>query len=235
LDAKLRVAMRGELTRLHQRYGVTTIYVTHDQVEAMTLGDRIAVLDAGRLQQVGPPDELYAMPRNIFVAGFIGSPAMNLARVRVVTSGDGLALGLGGREWPLPDITLAANPHLRAYAGRDIVLGLRPTAFSIPSGEGEPSVELDVTAVSVESLGSEKNVLFAPPVAGGDRIAVTGGGEEVVGDVVVGELWTARLGAFTRVRTGDPVRLAVKLADAYFFDPDTTAAITVAEPALAAV
>ena len=102
LDAKLRVAMRGELTRLHHRYETTTLYVTHDQVEAMTLGNRIAVLDAGRLQQVGGPQELYDSPRNVFVAGFIGSPAMNLAPAHLMSTADGLTLVLGDHRWPLP-------------------------------------------------------------------------------------------------------------------------------------
>jgi multiple sugar transport system ATP-binding protein len=230
LDAKLRVAMRGELTRLHQRYGVTTLYVTHDQIEAMTLGNRIAVLDQGRLQQVGPPDELYAAPRNIFVAGFIGSPAMNLARVRVAADGDDLTLSLGGRRWPVPAASLAARPRLRAYANREVVVGLRPTAFSL--GERDGAVGVDVTAVSVESLGSEKNVLFAPPVTGDARIAVGAVREERVGDVLVGELWTARLGAFAPVRTGDRTTLSVDLNDAYYFDPDTTEAVAAGSPAL---
>ncbi|HEU4425146.1 MAG TPA: ATP-binding cassette domain-containing protein, partial [Pilimelia sp.] len=233
LDAKLRVAMRGELTRLHQRYRITTIYVTHDQVEAMTLGDRIAVLDKGRLQQVGPPEDLYAAPRNVFVAGFIGSPAMNLARAQIMDDGDGLLLCLGEQRWPIPATRLATHPTLRAYAGRDIIVGLRPTAFGLRLDDADNAAALTVTTVSVESLGTEKNVLFAPPVAGDDRIAVTGG-RDTVGDVAVGELWTARLDASAPVRTGDRVTLLADLAGAYFFDPDTTEALPVAEPSLAA-
>ncbi|MER6593809.1 sn-glycerol-3-phosphate ABC transporter ATP-binding protein UgpC [Micromonospora purpureochromogenes] len=232
LDAKLRVAMRGELTRLHQRYGTTTLYVTHDQTEAMTLGDRIAVLDSGRLQQVGPPEELYAAPCNIFVAGFIGSPAMNLARVRV-DADNGLVLVVGDHRWPVPAAVLTARPAVRGYAGREIVLGLRPTAFGLPAGPDANGALLTVDAVTVESLGTEKNVILAPPIVGEARIDVTHR-TETVGDVGVGEMWTARLPATARVRTGERVTLSVDLAGAYFFDPDTTAALPVAEAVLAA-
>ena len=228
LDAKLRVAMRGELTRLHQRYGTTTIYVTHDQVEAMTLGDRIAVLDRGRLQQVGSPEELYAAPRNIFVAGFIGSPAMNLARARIVSDGADLVLCLGEHRWPIPPARIASKPALREYAGRDVVVGLRPTAFETAGASQEMTAPLTVTAVTVESLGTEKNVLFTPPITGSDRIDVTGA-PDTVGDVAVGELWTARIAAASPVRTGDQITLSVDLANAYFFDPETTEAVPEAQ------
>ncbi|GLH99763.1 ABC transporter ATP-binding protein [Phytohabitans aurantiacus] len=221
LDAKLRVAMRGELSRLHQRYGTTTIYVTHDQVEAMTLGNRIAVLDRGKLQQVGPPDELYAAPRNVFVAGFIGSPAMNLSRCRVVDSGAGLALALGDLRWPVPERQLAIRPALRGYAGRDIILGLRPSAIGLPR-DGDTSSRLRVSAVTVESLGGEKNLLFVPPFDHGERLLV---------EDSAGNLWTARLPALAPVRATDEVELAVDLDGAYFFDPDSTEALPVTDAA----
>ncbi|BCB89570.1 ABC transporter ATP-binding protein [Phytohabitans suffuscus] len=224
LDAKLRVAMRGELSRLHQRYGTTTIYVTHDQVEAMTLGNRIAVLDRGKLQQVGPPDELYAAPRNVFVAGFIGSPAMNLAACRLEDGGDGLTLVLGEHRWPLPDSQLALRPDLRAYAGREIVLGLRPSAIALPEGD-PPGPRLRVTAVTVESLGGEKNLLFLSPAAAG-RSEPLGAEDEGAPS-----LWTARLPALTPVRAGDEVAVAVDLSRAYFFDPVSTEALPVTDAA----
>ncbi|MDQ7904009.1 sn-glycerol-3-phosphate ABC transporter ATP-binding protein UgpC [Phytohabitans sp. ZYX-F-186] len=224
LDAKLRVAMRGELSRLHQKYGTTTIYVTHDQVEAMTLGNRIAVLDHGRLQQVGPPDELYAAPRNVFVAGFIGSPAMNLATCRVVDDGDGLALALGEHRWPVPESQLALRPSLRSFAGREIVVGLRPAAIEPADGDhGGP--RLTVTAVTVESLGGEKNLLFLPP-------ATTARVESLAAeDEGAPSLWTARLPALAPVRAGDEVELAVDLGHAYFFDPESTEALPVTDGA----
>ncbi|MFY1671509.1 ABC transporter ATP-binding protein [Plantactinospora sp. WMMB334] len=225
LDAKLRVAMRGELSRLHQRYGTTTIYVTHDQVEAMTLGSRIAVLDRGRLQQVGPPDELYASPRNVFVAGFIGSPAMNLATCRVEETEEGLALLLGGHRWPVPDGQVALRPGLRSYRGREIVLGLRPTAIGLPEAAAGDCPRLRVTAVTVESLGGEKNLLFAPP-SGEARVESL-----ATADDGAPALWTARLPALAPVHAGDEVEVAVELGRAYFFDPESTEALPVTEPA----
>jgi multiple sugar transport system ATP-binding protein len=223
LDAKLRVAMRGELSRLHQRYSTTTVYVTHDQVEAMTLGDRIAVLERGRLQQVGPPDELYASPRNIFVAGFIGSPAMNLARARIEAAAEGLILVVGEHRWPLPGRELARRPSLAGYAGREVVFGLRPGSVSLAAGAAPDAPRLSVEATTVESLGSEKNLLFVPPFGDAAKLAPApqAAGEET------GDLWTARVGAFAPVRTADRVELAVDLTGLHFFDPDTTEAIAV--------
>jgi multiple sugar transport system ATP-binding protein len=223
LDAKLRVAMRGELTRLHQRYGTTTLYVTHDQVEAMTLGQRIAVLDRGRLQQVGTPEEVYSSPRNIFVAGFIGSPAMNLARGRLVDDPQGLALTMGEQRWPLPCEVVARRPALRGYAGRDIVFGLRPDHFDLAGDR--PGPRLPCHAMAVESLGPERNVLFVP--AFGEASTTV----DTLGNGEAGNLWTARLDAAAQVRTGDDIELTVDLTGAYFFDPDSTDAVPVVEPA----
>jgi multiple sugar transport system ATP-binding protein len=228
LDAKLRVAMRGELTRLHQRYGTTTIYVTHDQIEAMTLGDRIAVLDHGRLQQVGPPEELYAAPRNIFVAGFIGSPAMNLANGRISGTDPDLVLEVGSHRWAIPPQQLALRPALRGYAGRDIVFGIRPGGLTLVDG-ADPRPRIPVRATTVESLGNEKHLLFPPPFGDGWQHAAAGGGSAA--DDEVGDLWTARLGPFEPVRAGDEVELSVDLTGAYFFDPDTGEAVPTVDPA----
>ncbi|GAA4464129.1 ABC transporter ATP-binding protein [Phytohabitans houttuyneae] len=222
LDAKLRVAMRGELSRLHQQYGTTTIYVTHDQVEAMTLGNRIAVLDHGKLQQVGPPDELYAAPRNVFVAGFIGSPAMNLAACRIEDGDGGISLQLGEHRWPVPENQLALRPSLRSYAGREIVLGLRPSAIGLAESDGT-APRVRVTAVTVESLGGEKNLLFVPPAV--DRQVPTA----VAEDDGSPTLWTARLPALAPVRAGDTVTVSVDLSRAHFFDPDSTEALAVTD------
>ena len=126
LDAKLRVQMRSEIARIQHDLGVTTIYVTHDQTEAMTMGDRVAVLRKGELQQVDTPQELYEHPVNLFVAGFIGSPAMNLFDATIVEDGPGLAVEFGGFRLSIPDAVLAARPALRAFAGRVVVLGIRP-------------------------------------------------------------------------------------------------------------
>jgi multiple sugar transport system ATP-binding protein len=194
LDAKLRVAMRGELMRLHQQEGTTTLYVTHDQVEAMTLGDRIAVLNAGRLQQVGTPDELYHAPANVFVAGFIGSPAMNLARGTLMSSasgnGDGgLLLELGAERWPVPASQLASRPALRLMVGREVVVGLRPSAF-VMNDPGVDAVPVEAKAITVEALGDQKNVLFLPPFA----LADVSGSAALSGvDSELTAMWTARI------------------------------------------
>ncbi len=206
LDAKLRVAMRGELMRLHQEHRTTTLYVTHDQVEAMTLGDRIAVLNGGRLQQVGTPDELYHKPANVFVAGFIGSPAMNLAKGRLVAAGNALAVELGGQRMPVPN-RVALHP----LVGDDVVVGLRPNAFTLDGAAGL-GTRLKVKAVTVEALGDEKNVLFQPPFALAETAELT-------------PMWTARLDPDVKVKAGEEIELAVNLDEAYFFNPASGLAV----------
>ena len=226
LDAKLRVAMRGELSRLHHRYQTTTVYVTHDQVEAMTLGDRIAVLDRGRLQQVGTPQELYDAPRNVFVAGFIGSPAMNLTRTRLVEGADGIELVLGDQRWPLPAEALMRRPSLRSYVGKDVVLGLRPHHLSEPTGTiptGAPRLRLRAT--TVESLGSERNILFVPSFGTLTHGTAYSMPADVIGDVEATDMWTARLSSTTDIRAGGETDLIVDLRHAYFFDAATDEAI----------
>jgi len=205
LDAKLRVAMRGELMRLHQQDRTTTIYVTHDQVEAMTLGDRIAVLDKGVLQQVGTPEQLYRSPENVFVAGFIGSPAMNLAHGRVSQG----HLELGSLQCPLP----------QQVPDGDIVVGLRPQAMSLTDDADDTPARISVDVITVESLGDEKNVLFLPPfevpdVANPSRVET-----ELTG------MWTARVDPHARILPGDKVTLRLDIDAAYFFDAGTGRAI----------
>jgi len=227
LDAKLRVAMRGELIRLHQQYRTTTLYVTHDQVEAMTLGDRIAVLNAGRLQQVGTPDELYNAPCNVFVAGFIGSPAMNLADATLVGGPDGPALVLGRYRWPVPEAVLDRRPTLHGMVGHKLVVGLRPQALHLAPGTDEATPGLiRVTALTVESLGSEKNVLFLPPFEVPD---VTG--ESAGAETELTAMWTANVEADAAVATGQPIALRLDLDAAYFFDAETGLAVPVREAA----
>ena len=226
LDAKLRVAMRGELSRLHHRYQTTTVYVTHDQVEAMTLGDRIAVLDRGRLQQVGTPQELYDAPRNVFVAGFIGSPAMNLTRARLVEGANGIELVLGDQRWPLPAEAVARRPSLRSYVGREVVLGLRPHHLSEPTGTLPPGTpRLRLRAITVESLGSERNILFVPSFGTLTHGTDSSLPSDVIGDVEATDLWTARLSSTTDIRAGGETELVVDLRHAYFFDAVTDEAI----------
>ncbi|NUT34336.1 MAG: sn-glycerol-3-phosphate ABC transporter ATP-binding protein UgpC [Hamadaea sp.] len=227
LDAKLRVAMRGELIRLHHESGTTTIYVTHDQVEAMTLGDRIAVLHEGRLQQVGTPDELYRRPVNVFVAGFIGSPAMNLAHARLAPSGDAVSLIVGDHRWTLPQTLLLRSPELREWADRRVIVGLRPGAMALLDADDGPGTpRISVAAISVESLGDEKNVLFLPPFEVAD---VVGGRPEGESDLTA--MWTARVEPDAPVFTGQEVTLRLDLEQAYFFDAETGRAVGRAEAA----
>jgi multiple sugar transport system ATP-binding protein len=231
LDAKLRVAMRGELTRLHQQYRTTTLYVTHDQIEAMTLGDRIAVLNAGRLQQVGTPDELYHRPVNVFVAGFIGSPAMNLARATLVVDDDGaLLLRVGEHRWPVPPRQLRRRPALRSLAGRDLIVGLRPQALTIAAGDEPADAQIRITAITVEALGSEKNVLFLPPFEVPEVVA----DPSTQADTELTAMWTANIDPLADVVTGQHTVLRLDLDQAYFFDAETGLAVPATDPPAAA-
>jgi multiple sugar transport system ATP-binding protein len=223
LDAKLRVAMRGELTRLHHESGTTTLYVTHDQIEAMTLGHRIAVLNAGQLQQLGTPKELYRTPCNLFVAGFIGSPAMNLVAGRLDAAPDGsLVLLVRDHRWPVPDAQLRRYPTLRTFIGREIVVGLRPRAISVDTGVAADGARVTVKAAVVEHLGSEKNVLFAPPFDVPDALG-RGGDTELI------DMWTANVHADADVRTGGEVTLRLDMDRAYFFDAGSGLAIPITD------
>ncbi len=226
LDAKLRVAMRGELMRLHQEHRTTTLYVTHDQVEAMTLGDRIAVLNIGRLQQIGTPEELYRAPANVFVAGFIGSPSMNLARATLRKVGETLALDLGEHRWQVPEQQIERHPELRKLANREVVVGLRPSAFSL---QPTTSARLQVKAITVESLGEEKNILFLPPFAVPDvanKEAASGVETELTA------MWTAHTTPDAAVTAGQVIDLWLDLEHAYFFDAATGLAVPTMPTAL---
>ena len=225
LDAKLRVTMRSELSRLHDRLGVTTVYVTHDQVEAMTLGQRVVVLRDGVIQQVDTPQALYARPENLFVAAFIGSPAMNLVEATVA---DGRAAFAG---WDLP-----LDPARRPRDGR-VILGLRPESFEDASlADGDlPTVEVDVTVV--EELGSDSHVIFpieAPRVEAEElRAAVDDEEDALIADDR--SMWNARVSSKAQAEPGRRIRLALDPAELYFFDPETGASLTVGAPAAAAV
>jgi multiple sugar transport system ATP-binding protein len=219
LDAKLRVQMRAEVARIQRRIGVSTIYVTHDQTEAMTMGDRVTVLRDGRLQQVGPPQFLYDHPDNIFVAAFIGSPAMNL--YDAVLGEGARSVKLGSQELSLPESVALARPRLRSYAGKKIVIGMRPEHLpaATPSTTG-PQLTGDVDLV--EALGSELMIHFtidahrvlAEGAVHADEAASTRSGEGV-----------ARVAAKTPVKPGDKLAMAVSIEDMQFFDPDTGLAI----------
>jgi multiple sugar transport system ATP-binding protein len=227
LDAKLRVSMRASLNQLHDRLGVTTIYVTHDQVEAMTLGHRVCVMRDGRLQQVDTPQHLFESPVNLFVAGFIGSPAMNFVTADLVRD-DGPAVTFAGYKLGVPASVLEAKPGLDSYFGRKIILGIRPSDFEDASLADASWARMPVTVGVTEELGSEIHVIFtidAPPVQHASiSDAATGddGEDESVAALVGGKsLWTARVSARSAVRPGQPVELAVDTNNLQFFDSDS--------------
>jgi multiple sugar transport system ATP-binding protein len=227
LDAKLRVEMRTYLAGLHQRLRTTTLYVTHDQTEAMTMGDRVAVMRDGRLQQVDIPQVLYDRPANAFVAAFIGSPAMNLLRARV-TGGDGAAsVELGEVVLPLPSSLVARRPGLAHYAGRDVVVGIRPEdiedASLVPSANGS-SVPVRITLA--EALGSEVIAHF--PLGGEVEPVAVGGAPDspsLEAATDSGVLLTARLSPRSGARSGQPLRVSIDVERLHFFDPETDQAI----------
>src|SRR5579862_2466670 len=200
LDAKLRVQMRVELKKLHERLGTTAIYVTHDQVEAMTLGDRVVVMCDGRVQQVGDPMELYNQPANRFVAGFIGSPAMNFIGIRLTGENGGLWAESDGMRIKVPAPLV---PRLGPYAGKDFTLGVRPEDLSIAGDGDDPDLTIPVTVEVVERLGSE-----------------------ILLDVAVGTTtMVAAVEPTATAKVHENLRLAVNPARIHFFDNETEAAI----------
>ena len=219
LDAKLRVQMRAEVARIQRRIGVATIYVTHDQTEAMTMGDRVTVLREGRLQQVDTPQHLYDHPDNIFVAAFIGSPSMNLYDATV---GEGArSLKLGSQEIDLPESVLVKRPDLRTYAGKDVVAGLRPEHLPAESPDSTgPKLTGDVELV--EALGSELVVHFTIDA---NRVMAEGAVDKDEAAAVHHGEGVARVAAKTPVKPGDRLTFAVDIDDMQFFDPSTGLAI----------
>jgi multiple sugar transport system ATP-binding protein len=222
LDAKLRVQMRAHFSKLHERLGTTTVFVTHDQVEAMTLGQRVAVLRDGMLQQVDTPQRLYAKPVNLYVAAFIGSPPMNLVGATIQ---DG-AVRFAGFEIPLP------NDTGMDLDGRDVILGIRPADLedaAVWTGSDLPTIT--VRADVTEDLGSEVNVLFAidaPPVETDETLAASETEEDHSEFALVDErraVFCARVDPRTSCGPGSPVRLSVDPRRFHFFDPQTGLAI----------
>jgi multiple sugar transport system ATP-binding protein len=213
LDAKLRVGMRAELVSLHDRLGATTVYVTHDQVEAMTLGQRVAVLRDGRIQQVDTPQVLYRRPQTLFVAAFIGSPAMNLVEAVV----DGGAVEFAGFRIPLPPLTGETLP-----AGR-VVLGIRPESFEDAAFTGASLPQIEVGVKVVEELGSDSHVIFPidAPRVDTEELRETRDGEDeslLAGDRAV---FNARVDPRTVASPGKRLRLAIDPTGFHFFDPAT--------------
>jgi multiple sugar transport system ATP-binding protein len=236
LDAKLRVQMRAEIARIQRDLGTTTIYVTHDQTEAMTLGQRVAVMKRGVLQQVAPPQELYDVPVNLFVGGFIGSPAMNLMLARVDGGADErLSLRLGTHELEVTDALRAARPALAAYAGRDVVVGIRPEDMDDAAldGEGPPASTLESTAELVESMGSDVLVHFnldvEPVVTEDTKDLARDIGEEAV---LAGSHTNvvARVSPRTEITEGRRIRIRVDNDRLHLFDPETGLSIWDGQP-----
>jgi len=216
LDAKLRVQMRAEVSHVQRRLNTATLYVTHDQVEAMTMGDRLAIMREGRIQQCGTPQTVYDRPVNLFVASFIGSPSMNL--YEAILSDDASSVAIGSQSIPLPDSVRQARPKLREFAGRKLVAGFRPEHLHPAAGHGLPTIDAYVDLV--EALGYELLVHFsidankvtAEDAQAEERMAARGAG-------------VARFDPSTAVTPGERVRLAVDAARMYFFDPVSGATI----------
>jgi multiple sugar transport system ATP-binding protein len=227
LDAKLRVQMRAEIHQLQRRLGVTTIYVTHDQVEAMTMGDRVAVMNAGHLQQVDTPQVLYDQPVNEFVAGFIGSPSINLVESELTRSNGHFEVSLGEHKLAVDDQIARNRSGLADYVGKKVILGIRPEDFEDTTVEPDapPDRRIKVKADLTEPLGSEVLVHFGTEATGvvssaaaadvGEDAEVRLGEDEDISTRLI-----ARVSPKSRVALGQEVELAVDTSRLYFFDPE---------------
>jgi multiple sugar transport system ATP-binding protein len=229
LDAKLRVEMRAEIARLQRELNVTTIYVTHDQVEAMTLGDRVAIMRHGLLQQVAKPQELYDRPRNLFVAEFIGSPAMNLIGVDLALSNDNVVAKFGDNALEVDERVLLKRPGLVAFEGKRIILGVRPEDLEDAAFSGEaPAGRLLSAQVDIrEDMGSEVYLHFGvagKAVRGADVRAAVGEEAAEVAEAK-GNVWVARVDRDTHAQEEGKVELVVDTTRIHFFDPETGDAI----------
>src|SRR3984957_16153203 len=231
LDAGQRVSMRAVLGQVRERLGVTTMYVTRDQAEAMALGDRVCVLLDGRTQQAGTPRRLFESPANLFVAGYIGFPAMNFAEARLVRD-DGPTVTFGGHRLPVPAAVLESRPQLADYLGRTVIVGIRPSHFDDASHADASWPRFPVTVTATVERGAETHAIFpvdAPPV---DHSWFAGAAErnaeqdEAVSALAGGKsLWTARVSARCAPRPGQPLELVVDTGRLHFFDPATRPAI----------
>ena len=230
LDAQLRVHMRGEIEAMQKRLGVTTVYVTHDQIEAMTMGDRVAVLRSGELQQIDTPTSVYDHPVNLFVAGFIGSPPMNLARGTIEGSGDGLHVRIGSSTIPVP-AELVRERGLETWVGKEVIVGIRPEDLEGPGEDGQRpgGVQVRATIDRVEALGANLLGFFtvdAPPATSEAIAEATGGGlEEVALITREGTPFCATFEPRLALRIGDEVDVTVDVRRLHFFDPDTETTI----------
>jgi multiple sugar transport system ATP-binding protein len=230
LDAKLRVQMRSEIGMLQQRLGTTTVYVTHDQVEAMTMGDRVAVIRKGRLQQVDTPRNLYDNPDNLFVAGFIGSPSMNFVYGKVEGAGDDLYISFAGDRVKIDPTVVGNRKSLAEYAGKEVVIGIRPEAFELVAAvpNADPNQTINITVGLVEQLGSEAFIHFlkpSPPVITPDireLLADQGTDPATLGNETK---FTARVDPDFAPRNGEEAKLVIETGKLHFFDKETGEAI----------
>jgi len=228
LDAKLRVQMRAEIGLLQQRLGTTTVYVTHDQVEAMTMGDRVAVIRKGRLQQIDTPRVLYDNPDNLFVAGFIGSPSMNFVYGKVEGSGDAISILFAGEKVRVNPKVVSSK--LTEYSGKEVVIGIRPEAFELVAAvpNADPNQTINVKVDLIEQLGSEAFIHFvkpSPPVITPDireLLADQGTDPATLGNDTK---FTARVDPDFTPRPGEDTKLVVETEKLHFFDKETGEAI----------
>jgi multiple sugar transport system ATP-binding protein len=236
LDAKLRVQMRSEISRMQRDLGTTMIYVTHDQTEAMTMGTQVAVMKKGDLQQVAPPEELYARPTNLFVAGFIGSPAMNFTQATLERDDGNYFVRFGGARLCVDEEAVAERPGLASYAGRSLVLGIRPDATEDAAIARDAPEDRRFTAVAElrETVGSEAFVHFTldsePVVTEDTRELAADTGTEMVQKLEEEASehktpFVARMHARSRARAGERVEVAVDTRELHFFDLETGAGI----------
>jgi multiple sugar transport system ATP-binding protein len=230
LDAKLRVQMRAEIARIQRAIGVTTVYVTHDQSEAMTLGDRVAVMRGGLLQQVAPPQRLYERPANLFVAEFIGSPAMNLVEARIDRTAEGVWAHFGPHRLRVDDEALRVHAALGDFDGRDVALGIRPEDFddTAVAGSAPPDRRLAAVVDIREDMGSEVFVHFSVSAPAVRTEQVREALEPETAEVQTthsGTPFVARVSRETRAREGDQIELTVDTRRLHFFDPATGLAI----------
>jgi multiple sugar transport system ATP-binding protein len=236
LDAKLRVQMRSEISRIQNSLEVTTVYVTHDQVEAMTMGDRVAVLKKGELQQVGTPTELFEHPASLFVAGFIGSPAMNFATATLDRSNGKITFKLGDQTVAVSDAALKDRPSLEGFVGRELIVGIRPQDFEDASlsSDAPTDCRIKANAELVEAIGTETLVHFKVNAP----IAITEEMKELAADVGAEDARTleqraqqgenefvAQLDPKSKIKEGQAAELVIDTSRLHFFDPETSRAI----------
>jgi multiple sugar transport system ATP-binding protein len=229
LDAKLRVQMRVEIARIQRDLGVTMIYVTHDQTEAMTLGDTVAVMRDGVVQQMATPQELFDRPRNMFVAGFMGSPPMNLAHALLMEDETGLFADLGGHRLHIERDVLDARPEIGQVVGDAVVLGIRPEDFKVASRvqPSSPVARMNVRVDIRETLGRESYLYFDVPARPAlvDDLRGYSAAQTTEDPPIARTTFVARVDARTDASVGDSVELAVQAADFHFFDPESGTAI----------